>query len=50
MDKIFWAMGTTLEGMPNYSAADLARAFDHYLTNTFSLDWKGWLLFWGYKQ
>lgn len=49
VDKIFWAMDTTLEEMPDYSAADLALAFGDSLENTFGLEWKGWLLFWGTK-
>ena len=50
VDKIFWAMEMTLEEMPDYSTADLARAFGDSLTDVYSLEWKGFLLFWGYKR
>jgi SAM-dependent methyltransferase len=48
--KIFWAMDTTLEEMPDYSTAEIARAFGDSLTDIFSLEWKGFLLFWGTKK
>jgi len=50
VDKIFWAMEMTLEEMPDYSAAEITRAFGESLRDTFSLEWKGFLLFWGYKR
>jgi SAM-dependent methyltransferase len=50
VDKIFWAMDTTLEEMPDYSTAEIARAFGDFLRDTFCLEWKGFLLFWGYKR
>lgn len=50
VDKIFWAMDMTLEEMPDYSTAEITRAFGDSLTDTFCLEWKGFLLFWGYKR
>ena len=50
VEKIFWAMDTTLEEMPDYSPADLARAFGDSVRDIFELDWKGWLLFWAFKK
>jgi hypothetical protein len=50
VDKIFWAMDTTLDEMPDYSAAEITRAFGDSLIDIFSLEWKGFLLFWGYKR
>jgi SAM-dependent methyltransferase len=50
VEKIFWAMDTTLEEMPDYSPADLARAFGDSVGDIFELDWKGWLLFWAFKK
>lgn len=49
-EKLWWAMHVTFEEMPDYSTADLALAFGDSLTGTFSLEWNGWLLFWGYKK
>jgi SAM-dependent methyltransferase len=50
VDKIFWAMDTTLEEMPDCSTTEIARAFGDSLTDTFCLEWNGFLLFWGYKR
>jgi len=50
VDKIFWAMEMTFEEMPDYSTGELTRAFGDFLTDIFSLEWKGFLLFWGYKK
>lgn len=50
VEKIFWAMDTTLDEMPDYSPADLSRAFGYSIKDVFELDWKGWLLFWAYKR
>lgn len=49
-EKIFWAMDDTFEEMPDYTATELARFFGDSLTNSFSLEWKGWLLYWGCKK
>ena len=49
-EKIFWAMDTTFEEMPDYSTAHIGRAFGNSLTNTFSHEWKGILIFWGFKK
>jgi len=50
VDKIFWGMEMTPEEMPDYSTAELTRAFGDSLTDTYSLEWKGFLLFWGTKR
>jgi len=50
VDKIFWAIDMTLEEMPDYSTSELSRAFGDSLTDTFCLEWKGFLLFWGHKK
>lgn len=50
VDKIFWGMEMTLEEMPDYSTGEIARAFGDSLIDTFCLEWKGFLLFWGYKR
>jgi len=50
VDKIFWAIDMTLKEMPDYSASELTRAFGDSLTDTFYLEWNGFLLFWGYKR
>jgi len=49
-EKIFWGMDTTFEEMPDYTTDELESAFGDNLNDTFSLEWKGWLLFWGYKK
>ena len=43
-------MDTTFEEMPDYSALDIANAFADSLVDTFHLEWKGFLVFWGYKK
>ncbi len=50
VDKVFWAMETTVEEMPDYSTAEVAQAFGDSLMDTFCLEWKGFLLFWGFKR
>jgi len=50
VDKIFWAMDTTVEKMPDYSTEEIAQAFGDSLMDAFSLEWKGFLLFWGTKR
>ncbi|MFC1846188.1 methyltransferase domain-containing protein [Chloroflexota bacterium] len=49
-EKVYWGMDTTFEEMPDYTTLDLESAFGNSLTDIFSLEWKGWLLFWGYKK
>jgi SAM-dependent methyltransferase len=50
VDKIFWGMEMAPEEMPDYSTGELARAFGDSLRDTFALEWKGFLIFWGYKK
>jgi hypothetical protein len=50
VEKIFWGMDTTFEEMPDHTTAVLASAFGSSITGTFGLEWKGWLIFWGYKK
>ncbi|MFC1945665.1 methyltransferase domain-containing protein [Chloroflexota bacterium] len=49
-EKLWWAMGVTLDEMPDYPTAQLAEAFGDSLTDTFGLDSEGWLLYWGFKK
>ena len=50
VDKIFWAMDTTLGGNARLFYSRNGRAFGDSLTDTFSLEWKGFLLFGGCKK
>jgi SAM-dependent methyltransferase len=50
VDKIFWAIDMVPEEMPDYSTSELLQAFGGPLKDTFCLEWKGFLLFWGYKR
>ena len=49
-EKIWWGWNMTLEELPDYPTVVLEEAFDGLLYDTYSLEWKGWLLFWGYKK
>ena len=49
-EKIYWAIDSTFEEMPDYSTQEIASAFGDSLIDSFSLEWKGRLLFWGIKK
>lgn len=48
-EKVFWGMDTAFRDMPDYSTRELSEAFGESLVDTFALEWKGWLVFWGTK-
>lgn len=48
--KLYWAMNVPYEELPDYPAVVIEEAFKGLLSNTYSLEWKGWLLYWGFKK
>ncbi len=48
-EKIWWAWNLTFEELPDWPAAAIRQAFGDALSGVYSLEWKGWLVFWGYK-
>jgi ubiquinone/menaquinone biosynthesis C-methylase UbiE len=50
VEKLYWALDIVFGEMPDYSTTQLATAFNGLLKNVYSIEWSGWLLFWGYKK